>query len=141
MQGTGLKPDPDCGSRHSIGNQERPFPNGACHVQLFPQAALPARTTLRERLHLATHGESLSSRVLAEGVGRRGHFPEGRFSSRSEMLPLRKMIEREQSAALWTHIGLNTLPKAGDGIQGRNSWYRQDQRQRRLAYWFCSCRV
>ncbi len=55
---------------------------GTCHVQLFPKAALPTKTTLRERLHLAIHGGRVSNRVSANAVGRQGRSPEGRSPSR-----------------------------------------------------------
>jgi len=56
----------------------------------------------------ATLGERVCDRVLANAVGRRGLFPEGRGCLQiSKMSPLRKRTER----------GREATPKAGDGEQ------------------------
>ncbi len=104
-----------------------PLSDGTCHVQLFPQTALPARTPSRERLHLAILGDTLGKRVSANAVGRRGHFPEGRCSPVFEKgCPSGKCTERERPADFGVHVGLEALPKAGAGVQGQ----RRGQRRR-----------
>ena len=58
---------------------------------------------------VAIHGDTLSNRVSANAVGRRGRFAKGRFPYHSKSrCPFGKRTERERREA---------LPKAGDGIQ------------------------
>ncbi len=61
-------------------SQERPSWTGRAGSGLLHRAVLPKSVSLRRMPDRATLGERVSSRISANAVGRRGHFPEGRCS-------------------------------------------------------------
>ena len=70
-----------------VGNRERPLQRG-CHVRSSSSRTAPESEALRRTADVAPLGEHVSERVLADAVGRRGHFPQGRCLTTFNPAPL-----------------------------------------------------
>ena len=96
--------------------------DGTCHSLHCSQGNLPTSVELRTMHRVAIHGARLNNRVSANAVGRRGPFPEGRFTPDTKRSPLREMTERGRACA---------VPKAGVGVQGQGQPAASDDRRLR----------
>ena len=81
------------------------------------RAELPFKQSMRRRATPGTHGGDVSNRVMADAVGRRGHFSQGRCSPDFDSVAL---VGNDRAGAVGhrrAHGNLNAPPKAGDGNQ------------------------